>query len=182
MILVDPEDRPPKEVGPPDRLFIDHQYITIALKFLSRLYLRTLGQWLPTDLFSYRFPVSVKGVCLVDGKVVLVQNERREWDLPGGKLRRNESIEDCLQREFREELGIPVRIDALVGATRVRIKRLVPATVLVLMYRCHTQSSEEDLEISHENLGLGTFTLEDLHDIDLPETYRRSIQHLFADT
>jgi len=118
----------------------------------------------------------------VEGKVVLVQNERREWDLPGGKLRRNESIEDCLQREFQEELGISVQVDALVGATRIRIKRLVPATVLVLLYRCRTQSSVDELKISHENLGLGTFTREDMHEIELPETYRTSIQHLFAGT
>lgn len=124
----------------------------------------------------------MKGVCLVDGRVVLVQNERREWDLPGGKLRRNESIEDCLRREFREELGIPVQIDDLVGATRIRIKRLVPATVLVLLYRCHTQSSVDDLKISHENLDMGTFAREEIRGIDLPETYRRSIRQLFAGT
>jgi 8-oxo-dGTP pyrophosphatase MutT (NUDIX family) len=133
-------------------------------------------------LFSYRFPVSVKGVCLVGGKIVLVQNERREWDLPGGKLRRNESIEDCLQREFREELGIPVQVESLVGATRIRIKRLVSATVLVLLYRCHTRASVDDLKISHENLDMGTFTREEIGDIDLPETYRTSIEQLFAST
>lgn len=124
----------------------------------------------------------MKGVCLVGGKIVLVQNERREWDLPGGKLRRNESIEDCLQREFREELGINVHVDDLVGATRIRIKRLVPATVLVLLYRCHTGASVDDLKISHENLDMGTFTREEIGDIDFPETYRTSIEQLFAST
>lgn len=32
------------------------------------------------------FPVSVKGVTVQAGKVLLLENERAEWELPGGKL------------------------------------------------------------------------------------------------
>jgi len=32
------------------------------------------------------FPVSVKGVVVRDGRVLLLRNERDEWELPGGKL------------------------------------------------------------------------------------------------
>ena len=32
------------------------------------------------------FPVSVKGVAVQGGKVLLLENERSEWELPGGKL------------------------------------------------------------------------------------------------
>ena len=32
------------------------------------------------------FPVSVKGVAVQAGKVLLLENERAEWELPGGKL------------------------------------------------------------------------------------------------
>ena len=34
----------------------------------------------------HAFPVSVKGVAIQDGKVLLLENERNEWELPGGKL------------------------------------------------------------------------------------------------
>jgi hypothetical protein len=34
------------------------------------------------------FPVSVKGVTVQAGKVLLLENERAEWELPGGKLLR----------------------------------------------------------------------------------------------
>jgi hypothetical protein len=33
------------------------------------------------------FPVSVKGVVVRDGRVLLLRNERDEWELPGGKHR-----------------------------------------------------------------------------------------------
>jgi hypothetical protein len=32
-----------------------------------------------------RFPVSVKGVAVQAGKVLLLENERAEWELPGGR-------------------------------------------------------------------------------------------------
>jgi hypothetical protein len=35
---------------------------------------------------AHLFPVSVKGVAVQDGKVLLLENERHEWELPGGKL------------------------------------------------------------------------------------------------
>src|SRR4029079_5398231 len=32
------------------------------------------------------YPVSIKGVLLVEWKVLLVRNDRNEWELPGGRL------------------------------------------------------------------------------------------------
>ncbi|HEV7594077.1 MAG TPA: NUDIX domain-containing protein, partial [Gemmatimonadaceae bacterium] len=59
----------------------------------------------PRDNNAYRFPVTVKGVLIRDGRVVLLRNEREEWELPGGKLELSESPEQCLAREIEEELG-----------------------------------------------------------------------------
>lgn len=42
----------------------------------------------------YRGPVSIKGVVLHEGAVLLLKNERDEWELPGGKLERGETPEE----------------------------------------------------------------------------------------
>ena len=52
------------------------------------------------------FAVSVKGVfCAPSGEVVLLMNERDEWELPGGRIEIGESSTECLSREIREELA-----------------------------------------------------------------------------
>jgi ADP-ribose pyrophosphatase YjhB (NUDIX family) len=39
------------------------------------------------------------------GKVLLLENERAEWELPGWKLELGEDPADCVVREMSEETG-----------------------------------------------------------------------------
>ena len=137
------------------------------------LYFKTIGRWLPTDLFSYRQPVSVKGVCFIDDRVVLVCDLQGNWDLPGGKLNRGESIESCLTRELCEELGIVVVAGPLITATQRRINGWV--NVMVLIYRCHTTCTSNALRISAEHSSIGCFTRQETEAMDMPEPYRQAI-------
>ena len=118
------------------------------------------------------FPVSVKGVLLGDAGVVLLENERGEWELPGGKLEIGESPEECLAREIMEELELQAEIGPLLDAF---VYEVLPGTlVLVLAYGCFT----EDLRnVSHsaEHSHVGIFGLDELRGIKLPDGYRRSV-------
>ena len=49
------------------------------------------------------FPVSIKGVLVEAGSVMLLENERDEWELPGGRLEPGEAPETCLVREFAKK-------------------------------------------------------------------------------
>ena len=57
------------------------------------------------------YPISIKGVLRVPtGEVVLLLNEREEWELPGGRIERGESSAECLIREIAEELNLRVEV------------------------------------------------------------------------
>jgi len=68
----------------------------------------------------YHVPVAV----IRKGTRVLIAQRRPEgflgglWEFPGGKLEPGETLEECLVREVREELGIVVRVVASITTAR----------------------------------------------------------------
>src|SRR6266478_2149598 len=58
------------------------------------------------------YPTSVKGVLVVEGRVLLVKNSRDEWELPGGHPEEGEEHAQTLAREFMEELSIKISMSA----------------------------------------------------------------------
>ncbi len=40
------------------------------------------------------------------------------WEFPGGKIEPNESAEECLKREIREEFGIEITIDTYLATSK----------------------------------------------------------------
>ena len=61
--------------------------------------------------------ISVKGVLIEDGRVVLLENERGEWELPGGRPEPGEEPTAALVREFAEELGASVRVGRIIDCS-----------------------------------------------------------------
>lgn len=148
------------------------------MKFsFKRLFLRTIGRFIPSDFFAYRFPVSVKGVIFIDDKVVLLANERGEWDLPGGKLNVNEELIDCLEREIKEELGITVEVLDLEEVVKINIANKIK--VIVLVYFCKSTAKFDELKLSGENFDLGQFSFDDLAELSLPQEYLSIIKNRF---
>jgi 8-oxo-dGTP diphosphatase len=61
--------------------------------------------------------IRVAGILVKDGKILLVRHEKNDksyWLLPGGGVEFGETVEEGLAREFREEVGLKVRVGKLV--------------------------------------------------------------------
>jgi 8-oxo-dGTP pyrophosphatase MutT (NUDIX family) len=127
----------------------------------------------PRDNEAQQFPVSVKGVVIRDGKVVLLRNERDEWELPGGKLELSESPERCLAREIAEELGLVIAPESILDSW---IYSIVPGVnVLVLTYGC-LECSLDEAVLSDEHQELRWFSLTEIDALRMPEGYKASIR------
>jgi 8-oxo-dGTP pyrophosphatase MutT (NUDIX family) len=126
----------------------------------------------PHDNGAYRFPVSVKGVVVRDGAVVLLRNRRGEWELPGGKLELGESPELCVAREIEEELALTVEPTMLVDSW---VYTIAPGThVLVLTYGC-TERTTREAKLSDEHTRLEWIALDEVAALDMPDGYKSSI-------
>jgi 8-oxo-dGTP pyrophosphatase MutT (NUDIX family) len=127
----------------------------------------------PRDNEAYRFPVSVKGVVIRGGKVILLRNEREEWELPGGKLEQAESPERCLAREIAEELQLVVEVESILDSW---LYTIVPGVaVLVLTYGC-VESSRAEPSLSSEHKELRWFPVSEIESLRMPEGYKASIK------
>ena len=120
-----------------------------------------------------RFPVSIKGVMAIDGRIPLLLNERDEWELPGGKLDPGETPAECVVREIEEELGLAVECVAILDSWVYEIRPDV--RVLIVTYGCRLPAAA-DIRISHEHKELGLFGACEIDALVMPEGYRRSIR------
>ena len=128
---------------------------------------------LPRDNDARRFPVSVKGVVIRDGKVILLRNERDEWELPGGKLELSESPEQCLAREMAEELGLVIEPERILNSW---IYTIVPGVdVLIVTYGC-LESALDEAVLSDEHKELRWCPLAEIDALNMPEGYKASIR------
>ncbi len=122
---------------------------------------------------SGMFPVSIKGVLYETGRVVLLENEREEWELPGGRLEPGETPEGCLAREVEEELGIATEIGPLLDCWVYEV--LPEREVLIVTYGLHRRD-RSPLRVSGEHRRIGLFSLDQIECIPLPRGYHRAVR------
>jgi 8-oxo-dGTP pyrophosphatase MutT (NUDIX family) len=128
----------------------------------------------PSDSRAPKFPVSIKAVLVIDGQVPLLENERREWELPGGKLEPGESPRACLAREVEEELGIEVEVGPILDSWLYAVAPGVE--VVIITYLCFARAAACDLRLSAEHKRLGRFAGAHVADLVMPQGYKRSIR------
>ena len=119
------------------------------------------------------YPVSVKGVLLLDDQVVLVKNPRDEWELPGGRIEPDEDPTQTLSREFMEELSVAVHVADPIDSYLFEV---IPGKkVFIVTYGCEL-AGDFNPEISDEHSDHCLWPIDRLNEIALPAGYRRSVE------
>ncbi|MFF7092836.1 NUDIX domain-containing protein [Streptomyces rubradiris] len=130
------------------------------------------------------WPVSVKGVA-VDShrRVLLLKNEREEWELPGGRLEPSDATPElAVEREIKEETGWAVKAGPLLD---VWIYQPLPVTmpdrrVVIITFGCIVLTPDVTPVVSHEHKQLGMFTADEVSGLTMPDGYKQSIAAWYA--
>lgn len=101
------------------------------------------------------FNVGVKAAILHDDKILIAKHATKGfWDVPGGRIDDNESIEDTLRREIAEELPNV----KLTGIGKSICAYRVPDLILenggglvLLVYAVDAEYDENNIELSSEH-------------------------------
>ncbi|MEU9415984.1 NUDIX hydrolase [Streptomyces sp. NPDC048272] len=134
------------------------------------------------------WPVSVKAVALDhQRRVVLVHNERQEWELPGGRLEigpptgsnpADRSPEETVERELKEETGWTVKAGTLLDTWVY--EPLPGRRVLILTFDCTVLTPKAAPVVSHEHSRIGLFAEHEVAGLTMPGGYKRSIASVYA--
>jgi 8-oxo-dGTP diphosphatase len=100
------------------------------------------------------FFVGVKAIIAQDGKVLLLKDSSRPdfWDVPGGRIDDNETIEQTLLRELHEELPNHQnpKIGKLINAYRVPGSIKDDLGLVLLFYKVDVELPQ-DVQLSDEH-------------------------------
>lgn len=121
-----------------------------------------------------KYPISIKGVLVKNGQILLVKNERNEWELPGGRIEIGESPEQCLKREMYEELKIDIKILNIIGTRLFEV--IQEQYVFLVAFLCEMAEENETIEISEEHIDYKWFKVEKLPRNQLPKEYIELIE------
>ncbi|WP_199621303.1 NUDIX hydrolase [Paenibacillus alkalitolerans] len=126
---------------------------------------------------SFYVPVSAKGIIInKEGKVLLLKNERNQWELPGGRIERGEQPEIAVVRELQEEVGFHVKVSKLINTWLFEV---IPGRfVLIITYLC-IYDEKQEIQLSDEHITYGWFEKQQLDSIPISEGYKKSIRMIY---
>ncbi len=116
-----------------------------------------------------------------EGKILLHRRSDNDaWALPGGAMEIGESITETLQREVKEETGLDVEPEYIIGVYS-NPKHIIEYSdgeirqEFSLCFAC--QIVKGDLRVSEESLELAFFSPQEIERLNMHESTRLRIKH-----
>ena len=91
--------------------------------------------------------LTVRGICEFNDKILLLKiqshsgHDAEKWEIPGGKVKKNEFFDEALKREYFEETGLEIDIHELYNVVRndytaCKTKEDVKSIQLIMKVTC----------------------------------------------
>ena len=138
---------------------------------LKRVLVYLLSHFINFDSISDKFPVSVKSLIFDDKRFLLINNERDEWDIPGGKIENNHNVIETLVREVKEELNITIDNYNILLAKKYLFRK---QEIIVVVYNSKI-TNEDPISLSFENIDYNFFSYDELNQLKLTPWAKDSI-------
>ena len=90
-----------------------------------------------------------------------VEPQYGKWAFPSGYVDRGEVVEAAARREVKEETGLDVALDRLIG-----VYSLAGSPVVLVVYSAHIVGGE--VAVGHDALAVRTFALDELPPFPFP--------------
>lgn len=133
-----------------------------------------------------KFFVGIKGVITKGGKVLLIKASqevegREHWEVPGGRIDQNESIQEALARELSEEVPSIKNVEQheILYAHRVQHDVKEDTSLVLIFYRVSAEFENEEILLSEEHVDYKWVTAEEAVELAHP-TVAAAIKAVFA--
>lgn len=108
------------------------------------------------------YRVSVKAKINFNGKTLLVREDGKKWDLPGGGIEHYETIDEALKRELTEEIGVS---DFIITSCPKVFKMIDAAANRPLIFIVYELELAPDTEFHpSDNVEIGLFESRKIQD------------------
>lgn len=94
----------------------------------------------------------VAGIVIYEGKILIAKRAEGEkmegkWEFPGGKIEEDETPEEALVREFKEELSMNIEVEDFFCES---IYKYEFGTIRLLAYKCKCEDKTLKLSVHSE--------------------------------
>ena len=112
-----------------------------------------------------KFHVGIKALIVNDKNEILIlranpeemrQNQPAHWDLPGGRIKVDDSVEETLRKELKEELGIDSiqiveHFDTCISNLKIPLDNET-VSLLLIVYKCKLSDNNTNFKLIFEHL------------------------------
>lgn len=118
------------------------------------------------ERYNTGYNIGVGGAVVRDGRLLLVRRASRRgrgnWQLPGGFIEPNETIEQAVIREVQEEAGVTTEVEGVLGLRSRYDPESGNGIYVILLLKLLGGTPEPD---GHEVDQAGFFTLEEIREL-----------------